>query len=52
MTAPTDGGFTTGGSTPDAPEIAAATSISVNGVAEDVATEGSFPKDEPTFVLV
>jgi hypothetical protein len=48
----TDGGFTTGGSTPDAPEIAAATSISVNGVAEDVATEGSFPKDEPTFVLV
>ncbi len=47
-----DGGFTTGGSTPDAPEIAAATSISVNGVAEDVATEGSFPKDEPTFVLV
>ncbi|HWL34318.1 MAG TPA: hypothetical protein VNP89_12010 [Gaiellaceae bacterium] len=48
----TDGGFTTGGSTPDAPEIAAATSISVNGVAEDVATEGSFPKEEPTFVLV
>jgi hypothetical protein len=48
----TDGGFTTGGSTPDAPEIAAATSISVNGVAEDVATEGSFPKGEPTFVLV
>jgi hypothetical protein len=48
----TDGGFTSGGSTPDAPEIAAATSISVNGVAEDVATEGSFPKDEPTFVLV
>jgi hypothetical protein len=47
-----DGGFTTGDSTPDAPEIAAATSISVNGVAEDVATEGSFPKDEPTFVLV
>lgn len=57
----TDGGFTTGGSTtggstggsaPDAPEIAAATSIAVNGVAEDVAVEGSFPKDEPTFVLV
>jgi hypothetical protein len=46
-----DGGFTTG-STPDAPELAAATSISVNGVAEDVAAEGSFPKDEPTFVLV
>ena len=47
-----DGGFTTGGSTPEAPEVAAATSISVNGVAEDVAVEGSFPKDEPTFVLV
>ena len=47
-----DGGFTTGGSTPDAPEVAGATSISVNGVAEDVAVEGSFPKDEPTFVLV
>jgi hypothetical protein len=48
----TDGGFTTGGSTPDGAEIAAATSISVNGVAEDVAVEASFPKDEPTFVLV
>ena len=48
----TDGGFTTGGSTPAGPEIAAATSISVNGVAEDVAVEASFPKDEPTFVLV
>ena len=48
----TDGGFTTGGSTPDGPEIAEATSISVNGVAEDVAVEASFPKDEPTFVLV
>jgi len=48
-----DSGFTTGESTtPDAPAIAEATSISVNGVAEDVALEGSFPKDEPTFVLV
>jgi len=47
-----DGGFTTGGSTDKAPAVAAATSISVNGVAEDVAVEGSFPKDEPTFVLV
>ena len=47
-----DGGFSTGGSTPEAPELAAATSISVNGVAEDVAVEDSFPKDEPTFVLV
>ena len=47
-----DGGFTTGGSTPEARRVAAATSISVNGVAEDVAVEGSFPKDEPTFVLV
>ena len=47
-----DGGFTTSGSTPEAPAVAAATSISVNGVAEDVAVEASFPKDEPTFVLV
>jgi len=48
-----DGGFTTGGSTEEAaPAVAGATSISVNGVAEDVAVEGSFPKDEPTFVLV
>ncbi len=47
-----DGGFTTGGSAPEPPAMAAATSIAVNGVAEDVAVEGSFPKDEPTFVLV
>ena len=48
-----DGGFTTGGSTaPEPPPIAVATSIAVNGLAEDVAIEGSFPKDEPTFVLV
>jgi hypothetical protein len=51
------GGFTTGGgagsgSEPDAPELAEATSISVNGVAEDVAVEAAFPKEEPTFVLV
>ena len=49
----TDGGFTTGGSdASDAPAIAATTSISVNGVAEDVAVAAAFPKDEPTFVLV
>ena len=50
----TDGGFTTGGSgsTPDAPELATATEIAVNGVAEDVAVEAAFPKEEPTFVLV
>ena len=46
------GGFTTGGSTPAAATLAAATSVSVNGVAEDVSTGASFPKDEPTFVLV
>lgn len=46
------GGFTTGDPTPAPPELAAATSIAVNGVAEDVALEGAFPKDEPTFVLV
>ena len=47
-----DSGFTTTGSTADAPELAATTSISVNGRAEDVAVEGTFPKDQPTFVLV
>ena len=49
----TDGGFTTGGSdASDGPAIAATTSISVNGVAEDVAVAAAFPKNEPTFVLV
>ena len=47
-----DCGFTATGSTPEAAAVAAATSISVNGIAEDVAVEGSFPKEEPTFVLV
>jgi hypothetical protein len=47
-----DGGFTTGGAEPDAPALATATSISVNGVAEDVALAAAFPKDEPTFLLV
>ncbi|MGH3071868.1 MAG: hypothetical protein ACRDNB_06310 [Gaiellaceae bacterium] len=48
-----DGGFTSGDPAPPKPvENATATSISVNGVAEDVALEASFPKDEPTFVLV
>ena len=51
------GGFTSGGQTetpqpPAEPAVAEATSIAVNGVAEDVAIEASFPKDEPTFVLV
>jgi hypothetical protein len=49
------GGFTTGEpapSGPDEPAVAEATTIAVNGVAEDVAVEGAFPKDEPTFVLV
>lgn len=47
-----EGGFTTVGSTDAKPEIATATSISVNGVAEDVVVAATFPKDEPTFVLV
>src|SRR5829696_42865 len=46
-----DGGFTTGGSEPDTSALATATSISVNGVAEDVAVAAAFPKEEPTFVL-
>lgn len=44
------GGFTTGSPAPEA-KLATATSIAVNGVAEDVAVEAAFPKDEPTFVL-
>lgn len=55
-----DGGFTPapensagGGSpAPAAPALAALTSISVNGVAEDVEVEKTFPAEEPTFVLV
>jgi hypothetical protein len=47
------GGFTTGGSDqPAAPTVAEATTISVNGVTEDIVLEAAFPKDEPTFVLV
>ena len=50
-----DGGFTTSGSAP-APtatrEIATATSIAVNGVAEDVKTDVPFPAATPTFMLV
>lgn len=48
----TSGGFTSGDSAPAAPELASATSIAVNGVAEDVTLEAAFPKNEPTFVLV
>jgi len=50
--APADGGFTTGGTPPAPVERAAATSIAVNGVAEDVKVEAEFPLEEPTFVLV
>ena len=47
------GGFTTGGSTAPAPPVlATATSIAVNGLAEDVKLDEPFPADEPTFVLV
>ena len=40
--------------TPAAPSAsaAAATSISVNGAAENVAPEGTFPAEDPVFVLV
>jgi hypothetical protein len=52
-TNPTDGGFTTGGSTPSSvATLATATSISVNGAAEDVTVDVPFPVAEPTFVLV
>ena len=54
--APATGGFTAGGTEtpapPEQPAVAGATSIAVNGVAEDVAIDGTFPKDQPTFVLV
>src|SRR5829696_6062912 len=46
-----DGGFT-GGGTPAAAELPEATSIAVNGKAENVAVDGSFPAATPTFVLV
>jgi len=49
----TDGGFTTGGSSPPpTATLATANSISVNGVAEDVALAAAFPAAQPTFVLV
>jgi hypothetical protein len=49
----TDGGFTTGGGAPSSSAtVATATSIAVNGVAEDVTVEVPFPVAEPTFVLV
>ena len=43
------GGFT---KTPDPPKLATATSIAVNGLAEDVTLDTPFPAAEPTFVLV
>jgi hypothetical protein len=46
-----DAGFTSGDPAAVAPERATATSIAVNGEAEDVDVDGSFPKDSPTFVL-
>ena len=47
------GGSAGGGSpTSTAPALASLTSISVNGTAEDVEVEKSFPADGPTFVLV
>lgn len=50
---PTDGGFTTGGTgSSAAAKLASATSIAVNGAAEDVKLEEPFPAAEPTFVLV
>lgn len=57
---PVDGGFTpaaedgsgAGSPTPTAPALASVTSISVNGSAEDVEVEKTFPAEQPTFVLV
>jgi len=47
----TDGGFTTGTSS-GAAKRASATSIAVNGAAENVTVKVPFPAAEPTFVLV
>jgi hypothetical protein len=53
VTNPTAGGFTTGGGSPSsAATLATATSIAVNGVAEDVTVDVPFPVAEPTFVFV
>lgn len=57
---PVDGGFTpsrapddgSAAPAPAAPALARLTSISINGAAEDVDVEGSFPAEQPTFVLV
>jgi len=57
---PADGGFTpapapedgSAAPAPAAPALASLTSISINGAAEDVELEGSFPAEQPTFVLV
>ena len=49
---PAAGGFTAGDAATSPAELATATSIAVNGLAEDVAVEAAFPAAEPTFVLV
>ena len=57
---PADGGFTpspapddgSAAPAPAAPALASLTSILINGAAEDVEVEGSFPAEQPTFVLV
>jgi hypothetical protein len=48
----TPSGFTTGGSTPTGSVLATATSIVVNGVAEEVKLDEPFPVAAPTFLLV
>jgi hypothetical protein len=51
---PVDGGFTQapGDGSPAAPTLSSATSIAVNGTAEDVEVDAPFPAEQPTFVLV
>jgi hypothetical protein len=48
----TAGGFTTGGGSSGTATRATATSIAVNGAAENVTVKVPFPAAEPTFVLV
>jgi hypothetical protein len=53
FTAPESGTGSPGsGPEKSGPEPAAATTISVNGAVEEVATKASFPADEPVFQLV
>lgn len=48
----TSGGVTGGGGTPSTPAAPGFATISVNGVDEPIAVKGTFPQEDPLFVLV